>query len=341
MRNNGRSKKAIHWMQPIVLVLVALAAACQLPATAVRRGRSAEAQLAAGDKAMEQRRYDDAARHYDTAERAADDTADVAPHWVSLATVYESFGHDTGNQYAHRYYKRAIKADPHLAGPRLARARMLLARTDPQQMDLDVDRIVGFLDEEEQLKPGRPEVASLRKRAEALRSEQLRREPGRARAYANAARMGRPTPVPTGADENKEAAAPITASAAKAVGNLTCSLQQFSVLGAPSPQAPEASITAVRLQCSNSSRGRVRLEADRVRLIDSNDDQFAPDNGNATFHLVFDEPTPQFVKRFRDIKRGETVDLGFTFETDYDRSVDVGLRLDVDGTTFGRSEAPR
>lgn len=341
MSDKVQGQRAARWTRAPFLALLSLLAACQLPATAVRSGQSADDQMAAGDKAMEQRRYEAAAKHYDTAERVAKDPAKVAPRWNSLASVYEGFGHDTGNQYAHRYYKRAVQADPSLVGPRLARARMLLARPEAQQLDLDVGRIVRLLDDEERLQPGRAEVASLRQKAEALRAKQVERQPERGRAYANAARMARPASARTSSGVRETPNVPGATNAEKTVGSLTCALQQFTVLGAPSPQSPEASTTAVRLRCSNAGRAKERLEASEVHLIDSNGDQFAPDGDDANFHLVFEGPEPRFLKHFLDVRKGETVDVGFTFEADYDRSVDAGLRLDVRGATFARSDAPR
>ena len=312
--------------------LVATVCAAALSGCATLGG-GAGGHIEAGDRAFQAHRYDEAAAHYEAAERDPAHRGAAARKWMAMAEFFERTGHDTGRQYAHRYYKRAIAADPQLPGPRLARARMLLAMPDWQRRDLDPDRVLGFLEEEERLAPGRAEVADLKADALRLRDQKSENDRRHAKAVANAGRGWRARPAPGPA---KHAPAQVDPQEQN-VGELICALVAFRVWGAPDPSAPSGSITATRIRCRNPTGAAARLKADDVSLIGSGGEQSGADESSDNFGLVFDAPPPQFVERFVDVPPGADADLGFTFSASGDRTDARGLVLDVAGTKFRRT----
>lgn len=305
----------------LVGALALMLASCSVLPRALR-------EVKAGDRELQLQHYDLAAAHYAAAEHSAEHRRVVAQRWNTMGETYEAI--PSSQSEAHRYYKRAIAVDPTLPGPRLAIARMKLSTPELEQCSWSAKELISQLEDEERLAPGRPEVAKLTAGALRLRE---RKENGECeRAYggsmANARwHVGRVQPAVI-------APTYVVDPQPQQVGALTCSVAGFKVWGAPDRANPSGSITAYRLHCKNSTKRSARLKSSEVNLIDSDGDQFQPDEDADNFEQVFDSPAPQFVEKFVDVKAGGEVDIGFTFTESYDRRVDAGLILDVNGTRF-------
>ena len=122
---------------------------------------------------------------------------------------------------------------------------------------------------------------------------------------------------------------------AKSKPSFSCTLTELDQWGSPDWDGDVDIVIAVRLTCRNKSGKTVRINRRDVTLLNTEGQQYSPDRDRDTFDTIHEDedPGPTFVGKFLDVRKGQTVDIGFTF-TGGNGLTDPSLTLDINGTKY-------